>query len=80
MFQSSYVKNGVERKNLQSILPVEWNDKDFDYDKNNKDKGFGYVIKTSAINNRDTMESYEELCRIYPKLHLHYQVETRPSY
>eukprot|EP00981_Chlorochromonas_danica_P009900 scaffold2878_cov239-Ochromonas_danica.AAC.1 len=69
---------------MNCLLPRGWNAKDYDYN-SNTNNSFGGVIKTGRENNItvldcDTEESYEILCKLYPKLHLHYTVKTRRGY
>jgi hypothetical protein len=91
-FRKIYFKNplqtflnskGEEKKNIQSLLPCQWNDKDFDYSSvKNRDLGYGHVVKTGAVNgitvlDADTMDAYKQLCLLCPSLHKHYTVRTR---
>ncbi|RZK27129.1 MAG: hypothetical protein EOO43_00575 [Flavobacterium sp.] len=70
------------QQNLKSLLPQNWNGANFDYNKNNHNKGYGGVIKTGKINNImvldfDSMKSYKDVCLLYPDVYKHYTVRTR---
>eukprot|EP01040_Poterioochromonas_malhamensis_P011619 gene11619-12677_t len=76
---------GEEKKKLaEGQLPKGWTDENFDYvthNKNNK-RGNNHIVPTGKVNNItvldfDTMELYNEACRMVPDLHTYYSVATR---